>query len=178
MPYFIKQTADGWNTVKDDGAVLGKHKTKAEAIKQMVAVSIAEKIAPGGELKRAVSAGSYSPPEGVAVAAKRALKWIAEGYAGSGFTAVGRARAVQLASGRDVSADTVNRMISYFARHSIDREATGFNSGEDGFPSAGRVAWDAWGGDAGQSWVNGLNESQNRALSVKLVLVIWMTRLL
>ena len=52
MPYFIKQTAEGWDTVKDDGTVLGKHKTKSQAIKQMVAVSIAEKIAPGGEYKR------------------------------------------------------------------------------------------------------------------------------
>ena len=163
MPFFIKQTSAGWDTVKDDGEVLGKHKTKAQAIAQMVAVSLSEGIAPGGELKRAVDAGSYSPPEGVAVAAKRALRWISKGFAGSGFTAVGRARAVQLASGNAVSADTVNRMISYFARHEVDKQATGFNSGEDGFPSAGRVAWDAWGGDAGQSWVNGLNESQNRS---------------
>jgi len=166
MPYFIKQSADGWDTVKDDGVVLGKHKTKAQAIAQMVAVSLAEKIAPGGELKRAVADGSYSPPDGVAVAAKRALKWIDEGLAGSGFTAVGRARAVQLASGRDISADTVNRMISYFARHATDSKATGFNSGEEGFPSAGRVAWDAWGGDAGQSWVNGLSQKNSvRAVS-------------
>ena len=164
MPYFIEQVPTGWNTVKDDGEVLGKHKTKTQAIAQMVAVSLAEGIAPGGE--RAVEAGSYSPPAGVAVAAKRALQWIADGFAGSGFTAVGRARAVQLASGADVSADTVNRMISYFARHEVDKQATGFNNGEDGFPSAGRVAWDAWGGDAGQSWVNGLNESQNRDVAI------------
>jgi len=64
MPYFIKQTSAGWDTVKDDGEVLGKHKTKAQAIAQMVAVSLSEGIAPGGELKRAVDAGSYSPPEG------------------------------------------------------------------------------------------------------------------
>ena len=164
MPYFIEQVPTGWNTVKDDGEVLGQHKSKAEAIAQMLAVSLAEGIAPGGE--RAVAAGSYSPPAGVAVAAKRALQWIADGFAGSGFTAVGRARASQLASGADVSADTVNRMISYFARHEVDKQATGFSSGEDGFPSAGRVAWDAWGGDAGQSWVNGLNESQNRDVAV------------
>ena len=164
MPYFIEQVPTGWNTVKDDGEVLGQHKSKAEAIAQMLAVSLAEGIAPGGE--RAVVAGSYSPPAGVAVAAKRALQWIADGFAGSGFTAVGRARASQLASGADVSADTVNRMISYFARHEVDKQATGFSSGEDGFPSAGRVAWDAWGGDAGQSWVNGLNESQNRDVAV------------
>ena len=164
MPYFIEQVPTGWNTVKDDGEVLGQHKSKAEAIAQMLAVSLAEGIAPGGE--RAVVAGSYSPPAGVAVAAKRALQWIADGFAGSGFTAVGRARASQLASGADVSADTVNRMISYFARHEVDKQATGFSSGEDGFPSAGRVAWDAWGGDAGQSWVNGLNDSQNRDVAV------------
>ena len=163
MPYFIKQTSEGWDTVKDDGEVLGKHKTKAQAIAQMVAVSLSEGIAPGGELKRAVEAGSYDPPEGVAVAAKRALRWISEGLAGDGFTSVGRARAVQLASGNAVSADTVNRMISYFARHEVDKQATGFNSGEDGFPSPGRVAWDSWGGESGQSWVNGLNESQNRS---------------
>jgi HK97 family phage prohead protease len=158
MPYFIKQVADGWNTVKDDGTLLGKHKTKKQAIDQMVAVSLAEGIAVGGEFKRAIAAGSYTPPAGVAVAAKRALNWISEGYAGSGFTAVGRARAVQLASGRQVSADVVNRMLSYFARHEVDKQATGFNRGEDNYPSAGRVAWDAWGGDAGQSWVNGLDQ--------------------
>ena len=128
----------------------------------MVAVSLAEKIVPGGELKRAVPEGSYQPPQGVADAAKRALKWIEEGKAGSGFTAVGRRRASQLASGAEVSADVVNRMISYFARHAVDKQATGFSDGEDGFPSAGRVAWDAWGGDAGESWVNSLDSRLNR----------------
>jgi HK97 family phage prohead protease len=157
MPYFISKSAQGWDTVKEDGTVLGSHADKKKAIAQMVALSIAEKMTPGGELKRAVEAGSYSPPAGVAEAASRALKWIAEGYAGNGFTAVGRARAVQLASGKNVSADVVNRMISYFARHEVDKQATGFSSGEDGFPSAGRVAWDAWGGDAGQNWVNGMD---------------------
>lgn len=164
MPYFIAKSADGWNTVKDDGTVLGKHKTKAEAIKQMVAVSLAERIPVGGELKRAVPAGSYTPPKGVSETAKRALKWIEEGLAGDGFTAVGRRRASQLASGDAVSADVVNRMKSYFARHQVDKEATGFYADQEGFPSAGRVAWDAWGGDAGESWVNSLpSESAIRA---------------
>ena len=162
MPYFISQTAKGWDTVKEDGTVLGSHPDKKKAIAQMVALSIAEKMPVGGELKRAVASGSYSPPEGVAVAAKRALQWIADGLAGNGFTDVGRARAVQLASGNDVSADVVNRMISYFARHEVDKQAKGFNSGEDSFPSAGRVAWDAWGGDAGQSWVTGLDMKMDK----------------
>ena len=164
MPYFIEQTQQGWNTVKDDGVILGQHKTKAEAIAQMVAVSLAEKIPVGGELKRAVPAGSYSPPVGVQDAAKRALAWIDAGLAGSGFTRVGRARAQQLASGADVSADVVNRMISYFARHEVDKSAVGFDPRDEGYPSPGRVAWDAWGGDAGQNWVNSLpSESAVRA---------------
>ena len=98
--------------------------------------------------------GSHTPPKGVQEAAQRALEWIKDGQAGSGFTDVGRARAAQLASGSPVSEDTLARMRSYFARHEPDRKAEGFNAGEDGFPSAGRVAWDAWGGDAGKTWAN------------------------
>lgn len=100
---------------------------------------------------------TFQVPQGVAAAAERALQWISEGKAGSGFTSVGRARAVQLARRGVVSEDTVKRMRSYFARHETDKTAEGFTRGEDGYPSAGRVAWDAWGGDAGQSWVNSLN---------------------
>ena len=168
MPYFIEQVPTGWNTVKDDGVVLGKHKTKAQAIAQMVAVSLSEGIPVGGE--RAVDANeSYSPPAGVAVAAKRALKWIDEGLAGDGFTAVGRARANQLASGADISGETVNRMISYFARHAVDKQATGFSAGDEGYPSPGRVAFDAWGGESGESWVNGLSSvSATRAVGDRI----------
>jgi hypothetical protein len=101
--------------------------------------------------------GPYSPPEGVQSAAKRALKWIADGKAGGGFTDVGRRRASQLASGEQVSRSVVGRMRSYFARHTVDRRAKGFFAGETGYPSPGRVAWDAWGGDAGRTWVNGID---------------------
>lgn len=97
---------------------------------------------------------TYIPPAGVREAAQRALDWISEGRAGQGFTAVGRARARQLAAGDAVSDDTIRRMRSYFARHEVDRRATGFSGGETGYPSAGRVAWDAWGGDAGRRWAN------------------------
>jgi HK97 family phage major capsid protein len=45
-------------------------------------------------------------------------------------------------------------MVSYFARHEVDKEAEGFRPGEEGYPSAGRIAWALWGGDAGQSWAN------------------------
>lgn len=169
MPYYISKTQEGcknrWAVINAAKEIKGCHGTKEQAIAQMVAISIAEKVEPGGtwpgdkqkEAATVNEAGTYNPPAGVVSAAKRALVWIAEGKAGSGFTDVGRKRASQLASGASVSRDTVARMKSYFARHEADKKATGFSSGEEGFPSPGRVAWDAWGGDAGKSWVNDIN---------------------
>ena len=52
MPYFISdKNADcsGWAVEKEDGEVIGCHQTKQDAIDQMVAVSIAEDMEPGGE---------------------------------------------------------------------------------------------------------------------------------
>jgi HK97 family phage prohead protease len=52
MPYFITNSSpdcSGWATIKEDGEVIGCHTTKQDAIDQMVAVSIAEEIEPGGE---------------------------------------------------------------------------------------------------------------------------------
>jgi HK97 family phage prohead protease len=52
MPYFITNKAkdcDGFATIKEDGTVIGCHETKQDAIDQMIAVSIAEDIEPGGE---------------------------------------------------------------------------------------------------------------------------------
>lgn len=169
MTYYIKKNhpecKSGWATVNEAGEIKGCHKTKKEAIAQMVAISRAEDMEPGGTYpeKRRESIlveaadGTYSPPQGVQSAAKRALRWIEEGKAGDGFTATGRARAVQLAAGRPVSRAVIGRMKSYFARHAVDKQATGFNAGEEGFPTPGRVAWDAWGGDAGRAWVNRIN---------------------
>jgi len=96
---------------------------------------------------------SFKPPKGVQEAAQRALDWIAEGHAGRNFTDVGRARASQLARGDNVSERTIRRMRSFLARHSVNSQAEGFSFGEEGFPSAGRVAWDAWGGDPAVKWV-------------------------
>ena len=52
MPYFITDSSPdcaGWATIKDDGEVIGCHESKQAAIDQMVAVSIAEGMEPGGE---------------------------------------------------------------------------------------------------------------------------------
>jgi hypothetical protein len=95
-------------------------------------------------------AKTYKPTSGMASAAKRALKWKEEGKPGG--TLVGLARANQLKDRDPLTASTVLRMYSFFSRHEVDKKATGFNSGEEGFPSKGRVAWDLWGGDGGYSW--------------------------
>jgi HK97 family phage prohead protease len=49
-------------------------------------------------------------------------------------------------------------MASYFARHEVDKQGEGWSPGEDGFPSAGRIAWALWGGDAGQAWASKLTK--------------------
>ena len=52
MPYFITDSSaecEGWATIKDDGEVIGCHESKDAAIAQMVAVSLAEGLEPGGE---------------------------------------------------------------------------------------------------------------------------------
>ena len=64
MPYYIKQGVvgcAGWATIKDDGEIMGCHQSKADAIAQMVAISIEEGIEPGGEraLPSEVSEGTF-----------------------------------------------------------------------------------------------------------------------
>lgn len=95
-------------------------------------------------------AKTYKPTSGMASAARRALKWKSEGKPGG--TLVGLARANQLKDRDPLSASVVLRMYSFFSRHEVDKQATGFYSGQEGFPSKGRVAWDLWGGDGGYSW--------------------------
>ena len=97
-------------------------------------------------------AKSYKVPDAVRSAARRAMAWIGEGKAGDGFTSVGRNRARQLAEGNPVGHATVVKMRAYFARHGKQR--AGHDTLEDGEPTPWRVAWDAWGGDAGQTWAN------------------------
>ena len=51
MPYYISDTADcpSWAVIKEDGEVIACHDSKDSAIDQMVALSLAEDIEPGGE---------------------------------------------------------------------------------------------------------------------------------
>jgi len=93
---------------------------------------------------------SFTPTEAMQTEARRGLDWRAE-Y-GRGGTAVGVARARDIVNRRDLSLETVKRMSSYFARHQVDKEASGWSPGEEGYPSAGRIAWALWGGEPGRAW--------------------------
>ena len=100
-----------------------------------------------------------TPTEAMQTEAQRYRDWKDEGQAGG--TEVAARRASQILSGDELSPDTVVTMSAWFARHEVDKQGEGFSPGEDGYPSPGRVAWAAWGGDPGKSW------SDRRAEQVK-----------
>lgn len=101
-----------------------------------------------------------TPPATVAAAARRGLALRAE--FGRGGTAVGVARARDLSNRRDLSLDTVQRMASFLARHAVDLEAPAAKVGHPDYPSAGRIAWLLWGGDAGRTWASKILKQQAR----------------
>ena len=48
-------------------------------------------------------------------------------------------------------------MVSYFARHEVDKKGEGW-----GVDSAGYIAWLLWGGDAGKSWANSIAKREKK----------------
>ena len=112
------------------------------------------------------------PTDGMRTEAERYRGWKADGEPGG--TEVAATRASQILSGDELSRDTVIAMAAWFARHEVDKQGEGFSPDEDGYPSPGRVAWAAWGGDAGQVWsaakadrIKALEE--NRAMAADLI---------
>lgn len=153
MPYLISDTqsdCSGWATVKEesDGSytTIGCHSSKQDAIDQMVAVSIAEGLEPGGEVNtRAVD---LSVPSFIQENAERGLKYYKEGFGGDGLVPATIAAARDLAAGK-VTEPKVRKMAPWFARHQGDGKAPSNNDPSDpGYPGAGLVAWLLWGGDS------------------------------
>ena len=108
---------------------------------------------------------TYKPTQAMKEDAQRGLDWRRE--FGRGGTAVGIARARDIVNDKELSEDTVIRMYSFFSRHEVDKQAEGFNQGEEGYPSNGRIAWALWGGDAGFRWSKNIRdrlEKQERAV--------------
>jgi len=100
------------------------------------------------------------PPATVAAAARRGLELRRE--FGRGGTAVGVARARDLAGRRTLSLDTARRMVAYFERHAVDLEAPAAEPGHPDYPSPGRIAWLLWGGTAGRTWARKIVRQQQR----------------
>lgn len=92
----------------------------------------------------------FVPPLAVAKEAERGLLWRKKFKRGG--TMVGVARARDLKNRRALSEQTIRRMYSYFSRHYVDKQGRNFAS--EIAPSAGRIAWMLWGGDAGASWAH------------------------
>ena len=137
----IRRVKGKYTVFSADGSrEFGTYDTKAEAEDRLA------------QIERFKKEDGHKPPKSVRDEAKMAIGWIEEGKAGQGFTSVGRTRASQLANGESISLATLKRMRSFFARHIVDKKAEGFGRGEKGYPSPGRVAWAAWGGDAGRAW--------------------------
>jgi phage-related protein (TIGR01555 family) len=91
---------------------------------------------------------SFYPPTNVQRAAQRALRVRRQAVPSNrGMTAVGLARARDLANGRQVSEETVRRMKAYFDRHEVDKEGATWEEQGKGWQ-----AWHGWGGDAGYRW--------------------------
>ncbi len=112
------------------------------------------------------------PTDGMVAEAKRGLQWRRE-Y-GRGGTEIGVARARDISNRANLSDDTIRRMHSYFSRHEVDKKGQGFSPGEDGYPSAGRIAWALWGGDPGQTWAAAWvrrNESENSTNATTMNLI-------
>jgi lambda family phage portal protein len=126
---------------------------------------VAEGIPAPAESSELAKNTDLKPTAGMVTEAKRGLQW-REKY-NRGGTAVGVARARDISNGKNLSPETVKRMHSFFSRHEVDKEGQGFQPGEEGFPSAGRIAWALWGGDAGQTWAANKVEQINRERKLK-----------
>lgn len=84
---------------------------------------------------------------------------------GRGGTSVGLGSARRLAAGGKASPAFVRKVAKYFPRHEVDKQGKGWNPGDDGYPSNGRIAWNLWGGDAGWAWARAKTETLNNCTS-------------
>jgi hypothetical protein len=100
-----------------------------------------------------------TPPHRVAENAEKGLRLRQQFNRGG--TVIGVARARDLRNRRPLSAETSARMVSYFARHAVDKQAKNF--GDAKAPSAGYIAWLLWGGDEGCEWARRKKAELERA---------------
>lgn len=108
--------------------------------------------------------------EGMITEAKKGLEWRKE--FGRGGTEVG-VKTANMIVNNTMTVERVKKMYAYLKRHEVDKQAEGFKVGEDGYPSAGRIAWALWGGDAATTWSekkrNQIEKEENRNLIGTLI---------
>lgn len=110
----------------------------------------------------------FQPTDGMVKAAQRGLDLRKE--FGRGGTEVGVARARDIVNRKNLSAQTVKRMYSFFSRHGAQK-TKGWKPGEENYPSAQFIAWLLWGGDPGFSWATKKrNQLEKQEESLKTLL--------
>ena len=129
----------------------GSNKAKVQKIKELGVSkhfdNNADVVSELGSIGQKFAEETYNDyPKEASENAKIALRWAEENGWGDCGTAVGKARANQLANGESISRDTIARM-SAFERH---RQ----NSDKELGDGCGRLMWLAWGGDAGIEWAS------------------------
>ena len=90
-----------------------------------------------------------TPTNGMREEARKGLEWRKE-Y-GRGGTQTGVSRARDIING-NLSISSIKRMFSFFSRHENNKAKHYSAKENDGGPTAWRIAWALWGGNAGFSW--------------------------
>jgi len=123
------------------------------------ALGISKKAVDADDLEtKALGDIDTRPPQGVADNARRALEVRArKPESQRGMTAVGIARARDLANRVSLSEDTIRRMVAYFERHEVDKQGSTWDDQGKGWQ-----AWYGWGGDDGFAWAKRKVEEFNR----------------
>lgn len=102
----------------------------------------------------------YTIPAAARAEAERGLNWRKKYNRGG--TPVGVNTARTLSRGGQIGIAKVRHIAKYFPRHEVDKKGKGYRPGSDSYPSAGRVAWALWGGDAGWRWARAIVERENK----------------
>lgn len=96
----------------------------------------------------------YKPNESMANAARRGLE-LRKKNNGKGGTAVGVARARDIANRKNLSLSTVKRMHSFFSRHAGNEKP---KAGENRNKDKGYISFLLWGGSPGKKWAKSIVE--------------------